>query len=325
MPRSSLALSKVEADEKPVLIVFSGENNSRLGNMLGAYIELCMVCERIGKRLVFPFAEDVIGRFISFSTPSGNTDTVDQAKTLYGRLVRSAEERLEQAEGVGAYQYTPGKVHSTIFSQLGVKVLFHNGEIDWASFVAEGGLDGAHPVILKDPFPFSVSGEPIEKVLEAGRRFLSPRREVFAKGTALKAEHCPEQALDIVFHHRQSDFKQWQGGAYWYDDALMNKLVDRIYAYSEETSRAIHITVISDEEPPKELAKRKDVTFQRASLEEDFTRMACADVVFSNSSTFSKLAELVGAVYLDNRSQYFSLGSHEIALSRMDISLSEIS
>lgn len=130
--------------------------------------------------------------------------------------------------------------------------------------------------------------------------------------------------MDVVFHHRQINFKQWQGGAYWYDDALMNKLINRIYAYGAEIPRAIHVTVISDEEPPEELAKRKDVTFQRASLEEDFTRIACADIVFSNSSTFSKLAELVGAVYLENTSQYFSLGSHEIVLSRLDISLSEI-
>lgn len=116
MARSGLASSKAEPGEQPMLIVFSGGNNSRLGNVLGAYIELCMVCKRIGKRLVFPFAEDVIGRFFTFKTPSGNTDTVDQAKNA----LRQACPLGGRAAGAGRRRWLLS-VHSRQGSQYDLR------------------------------------------------------------------------------------------------------------------------------------------------------------------------------------------------------------
>lgn len=321
---TSSEVDEGHASEAAPLIVFAGGHNSRLGNMLSPYLELRMVCERIGRPLVFPFAEDVLSRFFNLGSANSLSETVEQARTLYGRMIRSAEERLEADEGVGPYQYSTGKIHQITLEQLGVDVLIHRGQIDWAAATANGVLSGSRPILIKDPFPFNVSKLSLPELLAKGSSYLAPKDEIFAQGALLRKSQCPENALDIVFHHRQGDFATWHNGDFWYDGALMNELLDRIIAYGSDKSRAPHITIISDEALPADIAGRADITFQSQSLEEDFTRMAASDAVLSNNSTFSRIAACVGQAMIGNDTRFFSLGAKEDAMDRIDLALGEI-
>jgi hypothetical protein len=157
------------------LIVYAGGNNARIGNMLESYIELRAFSKEIGRNLIFPFAEQAIASVFDYKDPglpSGNTAVTQR---LYGRLLRTAEEQVEEIERVEAYAYSPDKIHRVYFEHIGLEVAFGRGKIDWKSEVTNGLFDVDRPLLLRDPFPFKLSNRESGENLKQAIQFLCLR------------------------------------------------------------------------------------------------------------------------------------------------------
>ena len=307
---------------KPSLIVHAGGKNSRLGNMVAPYIELRLLAERFNRSLIYPFAEEVISRFFDIHSPANSAVDIDSCHKLYSRVLRTAEEIVEAGENTEAFRYSENRLHSIFFGDIGLKVMFGRGRLDWKQYSEDGCFDYSGPILLKDPYPMNVSELELPELLNEGKKFLSLKPDVFDKGNTLRKASTDEGALDVVFHHRQGDFARWRNGEYWFDGDLMNALIDRIQERFAQSAKKICLTIISDDALPKELCHRTDIAFQSIDLESDFARMAVADVVLSNSSTFSRLASAVGSSLLGNNSAYVNLGNKQNALKQLENSLS---
>ena len=144
--------------------------------MLPLYLRLRKFCNQVGRELVFPFAEEVIGKVFEIDGAETPRDSGHHAvlQSLYGRVVRSAEELMEKRQGVASYGYSANEIHCVTFSELGVQVVFGRGVLDWQAYAAGFDLDPEVPLLLKDPFPFVFNGESFECVMQESSRILKP-------------------------------------------------------------------------------------------------------------------------------------------------------
>lgn len=285
--------------------------------MLPLYLRLRKFCNQVGRELVFPFAEEVIGQVFEIDGAETPRDSGHHAvlQSLYGRVVRSAEELMEKRQGVASYGYSANEIHCVTFSELGVQVAFGRGVLDWQAYAAGFDLDPEVPLLLKDPFPFVFNGESFECVMQESSRILKPgnlMRERYELRNTERIEN-PGQ-LTIGLHIRRGDFRRWSGGQYFIDDALTAQILQTLIDKAAKSGRDIKIQVFSDEDLTAITAKYPQATFSGASMQRDFVTLAMCDLVLSNGSTFSKVAASVGKYILNQDIAYFSLGENATAL-----------
>ena len=284
------------SSDRRLLAVHAQGNNSRLGNMLILYIRLLRFAEDLGRVLSFPFAERSIGRLFHLDPPATDLDQ-DVTQALYARLLQTADEAVGPGRDTATGERPDGKVHKIGLGLLNCHAIFARGSVDWAAFADAGGFacDGA--IVLRDPFPFDLTGETIDETLAAGKGILRPRADVFALGMTQRQEHVPPDHLDLCLHIRQSDFRQWNQGRFWYDAEQIAWLIEALQTVA--ALRPVSITILSDAALPDTLHLPASVRFQHTTVEGDFARLAAADIVLSYNSTFAKIASLIGRHIFD--------------------------
>lgn len=320
-PREKSVTISADVEKLPTLAVSAGGHNSRLGNMLPLYMRLRLACAQIKRTLSFPFAENVISEVFTFSDIPDDADRKSRT-VLYSRMLRSAEEVVEAQQSVGPHAYARDQIYQVPYAPLDLKVVFGRGAIDWAEVIANRTFNTPHNILLGDPFPFQFADLTLDDLFIHAESYLSPRKDVFDRALTSRKSVCPPGTIDMCLHIRQSDYKQWRGGIMWYDEALISQIVDRIGDFMR--MNPAHLTILSEDPLPGAMMKHKGFIFQSRSVPEDFARMAVADVVLSNSSTFSQQASMVGKFFLKNGNRYRSLGPGPKALDQLSDILSKL-
>lgn len=320
--------TKPSKKAKLPLIVVGDGHNDRIGNFLPLYARLRDLSKKKHRALHFPFAEDRISRIFDFvnDLPS-ETGNGLKNQVLYKRIIRAAEEQLEAEQGVGPFAYEVNTVHFRDYPELSIRVVFARGpEIAWEQFIAGGGLDTEYAVIWKDPFPLAYIQPNADLAVEMLKNDLRIKPDLLktAKEDQAKSRSDQGDCLDICFHWRQGDFKNWAGGRFWYDEATMTSVVGAIRAFMAERNLNAEITILSDGEIPDSFVQGCDVKVFQRSMPEDFVRLTCADIVLANRSTFSQVAVGVGKALLGSNAEYISLNEAVQSVQNVDLYLSRL-
>lgn len=300
-------------DTRLTLAVSSGGHNSRIGNMLTLYPEMRLLAEQTNRTLVFPFAEQIINQIFEFTDGTSNRYTVND-QILLSYVVRNYEERLEQQNTPPVAQHEIGKPHKFTDRAFGYDVYFSQGAAKWREFFSKELPNNKRNIVVKEPIPHRITDIPVIDLVDLTRAYMKPRADLFDCARSLRAQECQPGILDICLHIRQGDFRRWREGAMFYDGPLVGRLISSIGSIAEELDFNFHLTILSDETLPS-LQTSFPYKFQSSSVMADFARMAVADIVLSNSSTFSQAAAAVGATHLSGQTRYRSLGSRAEAES----------
>lgn len=308
------------------LIVNANGNNDRIGNVLPLYGRLHLLAGQLGRSLSFPFAERSISKI--FERTDGTPFSIDGSSmalnAALGRIIRTAEEVVEQSEKVAPYQYSEGVCHHIDLPDLGLRTIVFRGRTSITDPTSLALFDTDLDVVLKDPFPLTEIGGTGTAVFAHLSSFLRIRDDVKREAAARRLTQFggafaeSKRPADVCLHIRQGDFRRWQDGKFFYDGRLVAKIVERIRERFADAGRQVRLTLISDEALPESLLHPDKVEWFAGDFAGAFVRIALSDMVLSNRSTFSASAASSGEAFLGSKCRYFSLGAADDALAALE-------
>ena len=301
-----------------MLYIVAGGHNSRIGNHLPVLGKLLPIAEAMDVRLAFPFIESTLNRI--FSIDSNRIYSPTAAEIEAARLlIRNFGGQLRSSVDISEI---PGTAIGYVdLDYPRCRIILAKQSADWTAALRMGVFSNERMNIVEDPFPFTKMK--MEEAITQLKRILSVRPEILIKPKADHERIVGADRLghmDICLHWRRGDFKHWAGGARWYEEALIQKIVKyTMEAYQNSAS----ITIVSDEPVPNSMAEIGVNSFSGA-LGEDIMRLAFSDLVLSNGSTMASVSAAIGRVFLNTRARFVDLGNKAGALSTLEKSLSRL-
>jgi hypothetical protein len=316
-----------ETAARGLLAICSNGHNDRIGNLLPLYGRLHMLSQRLGRKLSFPFAEKSIIRILAPNNGESvfhDPDKFNALLSLYGRIIRTSEEQVEVREKTEPFNYSQGVLHRIDYPEIGLRTLFSRGTLDMHAPESQAAFDTEMSILWKEPYPLSDIGGSSEDILNYLSKHFCIRKDILHNTKQCRnqqfggALNQPAPPVDLCFHVRQGDFRRWKGGTYYYDHEFVAIVITALQEKFRKMNQNVVITLLSDEPLPDSILAPGRVELFANDFELDFLRIALADIVVSNSSTFSQTAASLGKSFLKNGCRYYSLGAASEALPSIE-------
>ena len=313
------------------LYVYETGRNLRIGNMLPLLGMLISIAEETRRELVFPFLEKSVPRVFDWIGDPPRSLSELEIGALQS-LFDMAEESIAAQQGVGRNDYTPGRVYIRDFPFLKTRTIIGRNSltspgIDWRQPIEDGSFAYSGDVILGRAyrcFGFQGASERDPVLLDKNLYRLKDklqvnpglRRNIETK-MGLNAVSGVSEKLDICFHWRQGDYAEVFNGKYQYSKELVDALLGNIADIFGRINRSIDITLVTDEKA-NSAGDLQDRCLFSGTFEEEFLRLAYADIVFSNFSSFSAVAASCGRVFCGRKNLYHDLGTADGAVANLN-------
>lgn len=289
------------------MIIFSQgvTSHSRIANSLLWMSKLIDVLHENSIEFVFPWGLENFGAYLSDSSDwmKRSEHAEDLFKRKFGIALSAVSVSEISAKLIGDFylltnsSYEHGR--EIVYEHQNHGVLFINGKINFGDKILLAKIKEYDLVFCHEPYDFSVD-ENFTK--EKNYSNLIPRDDLFVR-QLIHVNSLSNGKKNIGFHVRRGDYKEWQGGKYYYDDDFW------IEKYRALIADDLNIWIFTNQIDEVFANKLNAVgaIISNGSFEEDFVRMMFMSEIYGPPSTFPPMALEISKKHYMYRNKFIYL------------------
>jgi hypothetical protein len=287
------------------MIIFSQrpEKHSRIGNSFVWMSKFKFLLDHLGVESCFPWAVENFGSYLEENSYWMQKNFPHQFfKSKFGMELtaenlwscsRSMEHQYELSYDLNASEWK-----TLILTDPELQLLYLAGAIDITDRKIHELINNHQHTIIQNPYKFSFSDSNLHLQDYSS---LAPKKTLYESQESYINEKSGSKRK-VGLHIRRGDYKKWEGGKYYFDDAYWIEKVqffinngDAVWIFSDEENSILNNTL-----------KAQGAFISSESYEIDFVRMFFMNEIYGPPSTFSNTAvNIANSVYgLDSAMHY---------------------
>ena len=126
--------------------------------------------------------------------------------------------------------------------------------------------------------------------------YFKPKREIIEKVDSFVSSIREKYKHIFGVHIRQTDYKKWQNGKYYFSPEEVNKIMNNfLLEYKIKPSDSAFV-ICSDDKIDYQIFKDLNIFFPKGNMVEDMLTLSKTDLILGNDSTFGAFASYYGNI-----------------------------